>query len=79
MIDEQDAQILKSQNDYAGKKRKPVQYLKCAEIWQSASVTCLYAALDFVSPPEKAQENHIVEEEDSTIYTHLEKKRCLYT
>ena len=30
-------------------------------------------ALDFVSPPEEAQENHILEEEDSTIYTHLEK------
>ena len=30
-------------------------------------------ALDFVSPPEEAQENHIFEEEDSTIYTHLEK------
>ena len=29
--------------------------------------------LDFVSPPEEAQENHILEEEDSTIYTHLEK------
>ena len=30
-------------------------------------------ALDFMSPPEKAQENHILEEEDSMIYTHLEK------
>ena len=30
-------------------------------------------ALDFVSPPEEAQENHILKEEDSTIYTHLEK------
>ena len=30
-------------------------------------------ALDFVSPPEKAQGNHILEEEDFTIYTHLEK------
>ena len=29
-------------------------------------------AIDFVSPQE-AQENHILEEEDSTIYTHLEK------
>ena len=30
-------------------------------------------ALDFMSPPEEAQENHILKEEDSTIYTHLEK------
>ena len=44
MIDKQDAQILKSQDDYARNKRKFAQYLKCAEIWQSASVICLYAA-----------------------------------
>ena len=30
-------------------------------------------ALNFMSPPEEAQENHILEEEDSMIYTHLEK------
>ena len=30
-------------------------------------------ALDFVSPPEEAQENHILQEEDAMIYTHLEK------
>ena len=30
-------------------------------------------APDFVSPPKEAQENHILEEEDSTIYTYLEK------
>ena len=30
-------------------------------------------ATDFVSPQEEAQENHILEEEDSMIYTHLEK------
>ena len=30
-------------------------------------------ALDFVSPPEEAQENHILKEEDSMIYAHLEK------
>ena len=30
-------------------------------------------ALDFVSPPEEAQENQILEEEDSMIYTHSEK------
>ena len=29
--------------------------------------------LDFVSPPEEAQENQILKEEDSMIYTHLEK------
>ena len=29
--------------------------------------------IDFVSPSEEAQESHILEEEDSTIYTHLEK------
>ena len=29
--------------------------------------------LDFVSPPEEAQENQILKEEDSKIYTHLEK------
>ena len=27
-------------------------------------------ALDFVSPPEEAQENHILKEEDSMIHTH---------
>ena len=30
-------------------------------------------AIDFVSPQEEAQENHILKEEDSMIYTHLEK------
>ena len=30
-------------------------------------------ALDFVSPSEETQENHILKEEDSMIYTHLEK------
>ena len=30
-------------------------------------------ALDFVPPPEEAQENQILKEEDSMIYTHLEK------
>ena len=31
-------------------------------------------AIDFMSPPEEAQENHILEEEeDSRIYTHLEE------
>ena len=44
MTDEQDAQIFKSHDDYARNKRKFIQYLKYAEIWQSASVICLYAA-----------------------------------
>ena len=30
-------------------------------------------AIDFVSPLEEAQESHILKEEDSIIYTHLEK------
>ena len=44
MIDEQDAQIFKSHNDYVQNKRKFLQYLKYAETWQSTSVICLYAA-----------------------------------
>ena len=44
MIDEQDAKIFKSCNDYARNKRKFIQYLKYAEIWQSASIICSYAA-----------------------------------
>ena len=44
MIDEQDAQIFKSHDDYAINKRKFIQYLKYAETWQSTSVICLYAA-----------------------------------
>ena len=44
MIDEQDAQIFKSCDDYARNKRKFTQYLKYAEIWQSASVICSCAA-----------------------------------
>ena len=30
-------------------------------------------AINFVSPLEEAQESHILKEEDSMIYTHLEK------
>ena len=30
-------------------------------------------AINFVSPSEKAQESHILKEQDTTIYTHLEK------
>ena len=44
MIDEQDAQIFKSHDDYARNKRKFIQYLKYAEIWQSTSIICLYVA-----------------------------------
>ena len=44
MIDEQNAQIFKSHNDYVQNKRKFLQYLKCAETWQSSSVICSYAA-----------------------------------
>ena len=44
MIDEEDAQIFKSHNDYVQNKRKFLQYLKYAETWQSASVICSYAA-----------------------------------
>ena len=44
MIDEQDAQIFKSHDDYARNKRKFIPYLKYAEIWQSMSGICLYAA-----------------------------------
>ena len=43
MIDEQDAKIFKSHDDYDRNKRKLVQYLRYAEIWQSTSVICLYA------------------------------------
>ena len=44
MIDKQDAQIFKSHNDYVQNKRKFLQYLKYAEMWQSASDICLYTA-----------------------------------
>ena len=44
MIDEHDAQIFKSHDDYARNKRKFTQYLKYAELWQSASILCSYAA-----------------------------------
>ena len=44
MIDEKDAQIFKSHDDYARNKRKFTQYLKYAEMWQSTSVICSYAA-----------------------------------
>ena len=44
MIDEQDAQIFKSHNDYVRIKRKFLQHLKYAETWQSTSVICLFAA-----------------------------------
>ena len=44
MIDEQDAQIFKSCNDYVQSKRKFLQYLKYAETWQFTSVICSYTA-----------------------------------
>ena len=44
MIDEQDAQVFKSHNDYVQNKRKFLQYLKYAETCPSTSVICLYAA-----------------------------------
>ena len=44
MIDEKDAQIFKSCNDYVQNKRKFLQYLKYAETWQSTSAICLYVA-----------------------------------
>ena len=44
MIDEQDAHIFKSHDDYARNKKKITQYLKYTEIWQSTSIICLYAA-----------------------------------
>ena len=44
MIDEQDAQIFKSHNDYVQNKRKFLQYLKYTETWQSTSVICSYTA-----------------------------------
>ena len=44
MIDKHYGKILKSHYDYARNKRKFIQYLKYTELWQSASVICLYAA-----------------------------------
>ena len=44
MINEQDAKIFKSHNDYVQNKRKFLQYLKYTETWQSTSVICSYAA-----------------------------------
>ena len=44
MIDEQDTQIFKSHDNYTRNKRKFTQYLKYAELWQSASILCSYAA-----------------------------------
>ena len=44
MIDEQDAQIFKSHNDYVWNKTKFLQYFKYAETWQSASVIYSHTA-----------------------------------
>ena len=43
-IEEQDAQIFKSHNDYVQNKRKFLQYLKYAETWQSMSIICSHTA-----------------------------------
>ena len=44
MIDDQDAQIFKSHDDYVRNKKKFLQYLKYAEIWQFTSVICVYTS-----------------------------------
>ena len=44
MIDKQDAQIFKSHDYYVRNEKKFIQYLKYAELWQSTSVICSYAA-----------------------------------
>ena len=49
LIDEQDAQIFKSHNEYVWNKRKFLQYLKYTETWQSMSVICLYTAFLIVT------------------------------
>ena len=44
MIDEQDAQIFKSRDDYARNQHKFTQYLHYPELWQSTSIPCSYTA-----------------------------------
>ena len=44
MIDEKDAQIFKSHNNYVHNKRKFLQYLKYAGTWQSTTVIFSYTA-----------------------------------
>ena len=45
MIDNQEAAIFKSKQDFNKNKEKILQYFKCAENWQVASVICSYAAM----------------------------------
>ena len=44
MVDEQDAQLFKSRNDYNRNQKKFTQYLRYAELWQSTLILCMYAA-----------------------------------
>ena len=45
MIDNQEAAIFKSKQDFNKNKEKITQYIKYAENWQVASVMCSYAAM----------------------------------
>ena len=45
MIDNQEVAIFKSKQDFNKNKEKILQYIKCAENWQVASVICSYAAM----------------------------------
>ena len=45
MIDNQQAAIFKSKQDFNENKEKISQYIKYAENWQVASVICSYAAM----------------------------------
>ena len=45
MIDNQEAAIFKSKQDFNENKEKILQYIKYAENWQVASVICSYAAM----------------------------------
>ena len=45
MIDNQEAAIFKSKQDFNKNKEKILQYIKYAENWQVASVICSYTAM----------------------------------
>ena len=45
MIDNQEAAIFKSKQDFTKNKEKISQYIKYAENWQAMSVICSYAAM----------------------------------
>ena len=45
MIDEQEAAIFKSKQDFNQNKEKISEYIKYAENWQVVSVICSYAAM----------------------------------